>query len=61
MIAIDFPLELDGVREDDRAFQQEIDRTIRSLYAEFGVTTITIAGPFGSRVDNLLSLVAGLS
>jgi len=59
-LPIEFPIELDGVREADVEFQREIDDRIVALYREFGRSVETISGAKEIRENRLVDVIRRL-
>ena len=50
---VEFPLIHDGVRNSDHAFQSQIDKAVKALWAEAGVPLIEITGTIAERVQKI--------
>lgn len=53
-LPIEFDLELDGVREDNKAFQIEIDEIIQGLYKKYNLPVIRLTGTVEERVQQII-------
>jgi nicotinamide riboside kinase len=56
-LPIEFQIENDGVREVDKAFQQEVDQAISAIYAQFEIKIETLRGSLASRTESFLSMI----
>ncbi|MBO6561848.1 MAG: ATP-binding protein [Nisaea sp.] len=56
-IPIEFPLENDGVREEDINFQARIDQKIDALYDKFNIQPIPVSGSTQDRADFILKKI----
>jgi thymidylate kinase len=56
-LPIEFPIELDNVREADEQFQHEIDQKIAALYLEFGRNVPTITGARKAREEAFIAAI----
>jgi predicted ATPase len=52
-LPIEFPLAVDGVREDDQQFQADIDQSLRSEYERLGVEVVELRGSVDQRESEL--------
>jgi len=53
-LPIEFAPVDDGVREDDVAFQRDIDKRISDLYQKFGIALVAVTGSVEQRVDIII-------
>lgn len=53
-LPIEFPLELDGVREADIEFQKDIDQRLRGLYELLGIEVKELTGTIEERAKTFL-------
>jgi len=56
-VPIQFPLEKDGVRYENREFQKEIDTRLKKLLKEFNLPFVEITGNLKNRVEKVLSFI----
>lgn len=59
-LPVEFPLDIDTVREDDTAFQLDIDTTIRRLLLSYNIPFVTLTGAPDRRMYNAAGLIMGL-
>ena len=54
-LPVEFPLEADGVRDEDILFQKQVDNNLRLVLAEYGIDPIELPGTVEDRFQGVVN------